>query len=812
MSRRRVIELCDQLARLTRERGQHDLTALAEALREYAGASTEAGVTLAEADLRRVEARPEVTMTQMPTRTDSGATFVDSISSLPRGDLATASQVESDDPDVSLTDSGTARYIVLREIARGGMGRIVEAVDRDLRRTVAMKLVPQSSMNRRSVEQFLQEAQITAQLEHPGVVPVYDLGRLRVDGEPHLYYTMKRVPGRPLSASIRALHAEPDEAVFDAELRRLVRTVAAVCQVLDYAHARDVLHLDLKPANIMIGDFGEVYLVDWGIAEVREVDDAGLRTVLTEAGLGTRAGRVSGTPQFMAPELLEGEVSVRCDVYGMGAVLYSVLCGQPPFPGMAPLVVLASAAQGELVPPSEARPDLELPARLVELCVHALAPKPAERVASMRELHERLVDWLDGYEHRQRRTGEAVELTERGVELVASHLALASRLKLAGAVDTDALLDGQTWDRDRLRSEARSLFVAAERALCGALEVSENEVARRSLSDLYADRTRNAALLGVGVAEAAYLAQQGADGSSSSLVGGGTLRIRTPVPGVMLELRALDSNEVRVLGGSPQVALDVPRGDYMLVGRLAGYEPIQWAFTLAPDQDLDVRLPLLAPLSAPLDVVAITMAAGPDQPASAGFFATREAIGAEAYLEFLNALAPGESARRVPRTPAGDPLWVWVGTGWRTPRGADALGVHWRPRVPVVAISRDDARAFCAWNTERTGRAWRLPSDQEWEFMVRGALEWSFPWGREPRRWRGRRFGPSVPGETAHDRSVLGLTDAVGNVAQWVESEGWPVARGGSWLDEAEQRTVAARRVVPPGSISPGVGFRCVID
>jgi serine/threonine-protein kinase len=249
------------------------------------------------------------------------------------------------------------RYELLEEIGRGGMGAVLRGRDPDLGRDLALKvLLPEHQHDQEVLCRFTEEAQIGGQLQHPGIVPVYEVGR---SAEQLPYFTMKLVKGRTLAALLR------ERSGAGQDLPRFLHIFESVCQTMAYAHSKRVIHRDLKPANIMVGAFGEVQVMDWGLAKVLE-DAAAPRAgsqdpatpasvVLTvrssNATLASRYGTVIGTPAYMAPEQAAGQpdrLDERCDVFGLGAILCEILTGQPPFGGAATLDVLLQAWRGGL--------------------------------------------------------------------------------------------------------------------------------------------------------------------------------------------------------------------------------------------------------------------------------------------------------------------------------------------------------------------------------------------------------------------------------------------------------------------------------
>ena len=225
------------------------------------------------------------------------------------------------------------RYAPERVIGRGGMGVVLSARDLDLERVVALKRLrgdgsePDDPGSTRALGRFLEEARLTGSLDHPCIVPVHDVG---VDGEGNAFFTMKLVHGRTLADVLRR-RSPGTEAEWSQT--RIVDLLHRVSQAVAFAHSRGVVHRDLKPANLMIGDFGEAYVMDWGIAVAGGHEDGkGAEAEVTGPG----PGAVVGTPCYMPPEQARGErVGPLADVYALGAILYEVLAGRRPYEGEA---------------------------------------------------------------------------------------------------------------------------------------------------------------------------------------------------------------------------------------------------------------------------------------------------------------------------------------------------------------------------------------------------------------------------------------------------------------------------------------------
>ncbi len=276
-----------------------------------------------------------------------------------------------DDPD---------RYEQIAEHARGGLGRIVRAVDRRLGRTVAVKeLLRRDDWHE---ARFMREALITARLEHPGIVPVHEAGRWP-NGDP--YYVMKLVEGRTLKELMAQHYGLRDRIA-------LLPHVIAVADAVGYAHSEGVIHRDIKPSNVIVGAFGETIVVDWGLARdsTRDLAEPTSEDLLAHgSGVSTVSGKIVGTPKYMAPEQARGElVDPRADVYAIGAVLYELLSGKAPHTDDTPEAVLDRVIAGP--PPLLAAVAPNVPSELADIVAKAMARVPADRYANATILAEDL--------------------------------------------------------------------------------------------------------------------------------------------------------------------------------------------------------------------------------------------------------------------------------------------------------------------------------------------------------------------------------------------------------------------------------------
>ncbi|NLI45709.1 MAG: protein kinase [Acidobacteria bacterium] len=296
------------------------------------------------------------------------------------------------------------------ELARGGIGRILLVHDRHLGREIVLKeLLGEFAVSRDTLSvsgagtagtapltviRFLREARVTGQLEHPSIVPVYELG-IRPDGT--LYYTMKRVRGRTLTQALRDCRTLTDRL-------HLLSHFTDLCQAIAYAHSRGVIHRDIKPDNVMLGEFGETVVLDWGLAKVKGKKDIHRHELSRDMqalqngreGI-TLDGAVVGTPFYMSPEQAQGhldQLDERSDVWALGAVLYEILTGHRLFGGESPIQVIFAVMHGRFTPPRQLEPSL--PAELESICLKALQRDPADRYASARELAREIQSFQSG--------------------------------------------------------------------------------------------------------------------------------------------------------------------------------------------------------------------------------------------------------------------------------------------------------------------------------------------------------------------------------------------------------------------------------
>ncbi|HHO54483.1 MAG TPA: protein kinase [Deltaproteobacteria bacterium] len=719
---------------------------------------------------------------------------------------------------------GEDRYDDLALLGEGGMGIVRRVRDRVLGRVVAMKVLrPELVDDPESLARFYQEAMTHAGLQHPGIVPIYDLGRLP-DGR--LYLTMPELSGQTLRRWMQEERAQ----------RELIEVFGRVCETVGFAHGHKVVHRDLKPANLMLGDDNQVFVLDWGLAKVLH-NPTGL---LAE----TRLGAVFGTAGYMAPEQAAGDVDqigTYSDVYALGCILYEMLSGRVPFPGSDPRAILRAML-------TEAPAPLpgSVPRALRSLCRAALAREPADRPATASDLARAVTAWLEA-SHREALaklalqraiTGrrQATELRTSAAGLRASAAQTLSALHPADPIEHkrgawSAIDRADAMDARAARLEAQWL-TAASAALAHAPDEPE-------VHALLAEHHR-------GVMEAAEARRDPSEAARAEallrahdrgehaawLQGTAWLSLET-IPGARIGIHRHQLQDRRLVPEriteefSPVIELALPHGSYLLEihppGRVSTFAvPV----LLGRGQHLDLgSLPLPDDLAPDEVFIAggpflaggdpVAPGAGPSQTLHlAPFVIARYPVTHVEYIAFLDHLsAQGrtpEAFSRCPRTPHGDLLYNFVHGRFILPKGPPGPG--WRPDGPVVQITGEDARTYCAWYAQRTSQPWRLPTEAEWEKAARGVDGRLYPWGdRFDASWcavrehfRGRpRIGPvhAVAGDT----SPYGVHGLAGNVRDLCTVDGDQaelVARGGSFRAPGHEARCAARVPITSDDLS----------
>lgn len=298
--------------------------------------------------------------------------------------------------------AGSQKYVDFAPLAEGGTASLQTCFDKNLRRTVVYKsLHPHLRSSDTETKRFLREARVTGLIAHPGTVPLYELGR-SMDGS--LYFTMKLLRGRDLRSVINELVVGDRATQEEFTLNRLVEVLISSCQTLAYAHSLGVIHRDVKPANILVGAFGEVTVLDWGLAKVHgELDSSadeiaeGKRALALEL---TQPGKRYGTPLYMSPEQAKADPALdeRSDVYNLGSVLFEMLTRKNLVWGNDVDEVMDQILNQPVPVPSEVSPELEIPRELEAICLKALSKNPDERYQTVQAFAADLTNYRDADE------------------------------------------------------------------------------------------------------------------------------------------------------------------------------------------------------------------------------------------------------------------------------------------------------------------------------------------------------------------------------------------------------------------------------
>ncbi|MFT3772569.1 MAG: bifunctional serine/threonine-protein kinase/formylglycine-generating enzyme family protein [Minicystis sp.] len=753
-------------------------------------------------------------------------------------------------PAADLREPGAAspwdRYEDLGVLGRGGMGEVRRVRDRVLGRTVAMKiLAPRGAGGGEMHARFLAEARLAAGLGHPGIVPVHDCGATPEGG---LWFTMDEIHGQTLRAAVEGAHRGPTGPA-PAALRRLIDAFLRICEAVAHAHRRGVIHRDLKPDNVMLGDLGEVLVADWGLARALAAGEEASRGVGAASGSrATQVGQVLGTPAYMPPEQAQGlavHVDRTGDVYALGAILYEILCGEPPYRGSA-REVLTRVAGGPPEPVTR-RAAWPLPEDLVRLCERAMARAPGDRFPDAGALAAGVRSYLDG-EHRRERAlawvAEAQSMAPEVARLRARARALrAEAAAILGPIETydPVARKARGW---ALEDETRAVEVAAavqevafQTQLHAALAEAPDLVeAHDLLADLHA-----AALVAAEAARdpaeaaraEALLAQHDRGRHTALLEGRGSLSLATDPEGAEVwafryveRSRRLCEEPVGLLGRTPLRDVPLPRGSYLLRVRAPGHVEMRLPVLLRrgsafgnvrPGDREGFVVPLLPNGVIGPDEVYVPAgwfsaggdpAAGESLPAQEiwvdGFILDRHPVVVAEYLAFLNDLvAQGREVEAdaacpcIPSSMAGAakvPLFV---------RGAD--GLYTPPegslRRPVVSVTWLGATAYATWRAARTRQPWRPASELEREKAARGVDGRFFPWGDHPEpTWACMAgSGPGAPALAEveafpTDESPYGIFGLAGNVRDWC-AEVW--TQTGPLIEDGVLRVAPARRDDP---------------
>ena len=664
--------------------------------------------------------------------------------------LSTLAPVTDETPEPA--PSGP-RYELGRLLGMGGFGSVHEAYDRVLQRTVALKVLhPHLRASAAYQSRFLTEARLGARLAHPGIVPIHDLGTLP-DGR--FAFTMPVIRGRTLGAALASADRPPRQ--------RVVAWLLGVARAVAFAHDRGVIHRDLKPANVMIGDYGEVRVLDWGIA----------------ASEGDGVGR-SGTPSYMAPEQADGaSAGPKADVFALGRIVDKVQEAFGPDPDLADLVD------------------------------HCTAHRPDAR-PTMEAVADRLQDWVDGALRRDRALAQ--------LETAVPHRDARERARRhADRLEAEARALGPDDDRTRLWSledDARHARVEAARhdgryvqALHAALahepDLPEAHAALRvHAREAFEEAEARGDVEAMATLRARIEAHDLDGVLGDFLRGDGRLSLAASPPAMVTIERYVERGRRLVLepvAGPLPTPVDrtLAMGSYRCRLRAEGRPDVlypvhiprqrHWRADATHDgHDGTVRLPDTLPPdvcyvpAGPYEAGTSSASLDPVPPGLRwldGFLIDRFPVTNARYIAFLDALVDAgdleQAEARAPSLPEGETVYRRDADG-RFHLGLDAEGHAWLPDMPVVLVSWHDAVAFAAWWAEETGVPWRLPREEEWRKAARGVDGRRYPWGDHLESGWARHMGsgagagPTSVHDFPIDESPYGLRHAAGQVECWL--------------------------------------------
>ena len=699
-------------------------------------------------------------------------------------------------------DVGT-RYTKQEEIGRGGMARIVSARDAHLERLVAVKVSTAGAGD--GDAQFLREADVLAKLAHPNIVPIHTRGTDEV-GRP--FYSMKLVQGRTLQAIIKQLAASDTATLLEYTPQRLLEIFRKVCDGVEFAHSKGYLHRDLKPENVMVGEFGEVLVMDWGLAKaIKGRAAAGVNDAQVDEP--EKLSYIEGTPQFMSPEQAEGMyggLDERSDIYSLGAILYAMLAKAAPVSGGTLEELIGKVRAGRITPFEDSSTKYAagkrvygVPKALQAVTLKAMATDRAKRHQSVRALIADIEAYQDGF------------LTSAEEASVSRQIRLWVGRNRVMAVSGLLLLLVITASTARVIQKGRE---AVEKG-------REASAALRSLRETaptFAIRARDAL----------------EDGEFEAALTAATFAVKLE-PGNG-EYHALRGNALQVLMRWHEADEEYRSAMHFGAGQAAEEN-------LALTRGLISQATSGGEAKAKGELFEALNAQGRRYEAMAfgrelGDFWKERKKDLSAIPELMRRLEakllplPGQNIllSKTEFTVGEWKLYLRAEglTEWKQP----SKEFEQDDEHPLVMVSWNQAKVFCEWLSEKTGKEWRLPTNAEWEAAVGTA---KYLWGDYyPPQWDDGNYASGTDGKVDPDKvgvdgimgtapvasfkaNTLGFYDLGGNVCEWMwdevnEKTSNRVIRGGDWRSGAEYCAIALRNYANPGNNSNGLGFRVALS
>ena len=724
-----------------------------------------------------------------------------------RGSVQKAASTSAPSPQSTAANkaSPTCEYTLVREIARGGMGQIYFGEDPQLERQVAVKV---SSISEDGEDpRFSKEAKVLAQLAHPNIVPIHNIG---VDAQGRPFYSMKLVKGRTLQAVLNLIRDGDAAALKEYPRATLLTIFRKVCDAMMFAHSKGILHRDLKPENIMVGEYGEVLVMDWGLAKVLgEREEQGSVSRVNDTGdYGmTMEGEVMGTPQYMSPEQATGmvaELDQRSDIYSLGGILYAILTLRPPIDGTTLEEVLTKVKNGSISsmvtkhggkgPVTVGAPtamSAEVPEALQAVTLKAMATDRNKRYASVEAFAGDIERYQNGF---------------------------ATQAEDAGAMKRVVLFI----KRNKGVSAAVAVFLLAATGFVVKLAASE--------------RKANAALARLR-ASAPTFALRAADAMQS-----GNLEEALEAASNAVDLQPDVAEYHRIRGNVLQVMVRWPEAvkEYRLAKEdeeaLKNLKLTEELIDQTEKEagDVQAKARLFEELNAQgrqYEAMALSSALG-------DFWKDRKkdlSVIPELVRRLETKMLP------VPGTKILLSKTEFTVGEWKLYLKAEGLPDWQQPSKdfeqndehPVVNVSWNDAKQFCDWVSKVTGKEWRLPKNAEWEAAVGTS---KYPWGDYyPPSWDDGNYNVPADGKGgdpakvgvdgtkgtapvgSFKANVLGFYDLGGNAAEWMwdgldKKTGQRQSRGGLWYGIGVGCTVAFYYKNPPVHRNHGLGFRVALS
>ncbi len=709
------------------------------------------------------------------------------------------------------------RYHVRELLGRGGVGEVVATLDREIRRTVALKtLTRATATDPVLVNRFVEEARLTGQLEHPNIVPIYDLGAAP-DGQP--FYTMRVVK----KTSLRDVLEHADQRAH-WPMMRLVGVFLQVSRALAYAHSRGVLHRDVKPENVLLGDFGEVYLADWGLATLAEAAEI---TLHEKGSMPPPAMTGSGgTPGYMAPEILKGDwhdVDQRADLFSLGVMLYEILTGRRPFQGESLAVLIVATCEQTPRLPRELAPGC--PLLLEDLCMELLSKDKAKRPPSADDVVRRVEEFIEGAKEKERRVAEANLLVQKAKEPSERFRQLESERRRLNAQARQVLKAVKGWEPIERKRQGWALEDLADKeeresalVLAEAIELytkalgydADSADARQGLADLYWQSARSAEEERRPATQLYYealVSEYDRGPYKAILTAKARLSLRTNPTGARVVVeRYFERDRVLVRGESvhlertPIVEAQLEPGSYLVTLKTAGYRDVHYPVLLGrgAHHEAHVNLYTHEEIGEGFQYVpGGTAIFGGDPEAYDPL--PRQELHVEDFAIATFPVTMGDYCEYLDSLQETDPRAI----SKRAPhdvRGSEGLvvfrdGKHWKPdprmiegearrlfpteehllKVPAHLVDWFDAVAYCRWLSERMGVQVRLPTELEWEKAARGVDGRFYPWGDrfDPTfclmlESRPHTSQPEPIGTFPLDESPYGVRDMAGGMREWM--------------------------------------------